>query len=55
MIGCTSRTVRRYIEGGQLPGRKLVAGNRPTYRVRRAAVLAFIRRYVIDIRGKAGR
>ena len=48
MIGCTSRTVRRYLEAGQLVGRKLVAGERPTYRVRRSAVVDFLRRYVID-------
>jgi excisionase family DNA binding protein len=55
MIGCTSRTVRRYLEAGQLRGRKIVAGQRPTYRIRRAAVTAFIQRYVIDARKDDGR
>jgi excisionase family DNA binding protein len=55
MIGCTSRTVRRYLDAGQLAGRKLVAGQRPTYRVRRSAVVAFMRRYVLDTRKVSGR
>lgn len=46
--GVSSRWVRVQIEAGRLRARVLLTGGRPTYRIRRDDLEAFVRVYVID-------
>ena len=46
--GVTPRWVRLQIECGRLRARVLLTGNRPTYRIRRSDLDAFLDRFVVD-------
>lgn len=47
-IGVTPQSVRRYIGSGKLHARVLLTGARPTYRIRRHDLDAFLTRFTRD-------